>query len=141
MNNASEGKNEEWLSGQQPATPTPVSQPQPSMLRKVFIGRDGLRAGWSLLIFIAMVAALAFCANRIGHKLHTPDPNSMKPGFEMAPLFGIIGEAVPFVIVLFATWVMSKSSAAPFPSTALATAECSRTSLPAWHGELPVSRS
>ncbi|MGB7584638.1 MAG: CPBP family intramembrane glutamic endopeptidase [Terriglobales bacterium] len=37
----------------------------------------------------------------------------MKPGFEMAPLFGIIGEAVPFVIVLFATWVMSKIERRP----------------------------
>jgi membrane protease YdiL (CAAX protease family) len=95
-------------------TPTESIPPaQPSTLRKIFIGQDGLRAGWSLLIFIAMFAALAFCANRIGRKLHAPDPNSMKPGTEMSPLFGIIAEAIPFVIVLFLTWIMSKIELRP----------------------------
>ena len=36
-----------------------IGQPeQPSGLRHIFIGRDGLRAGWSLLIFIAIMAPL-----------------------------------------------------------------------------------
>jgi membrane protease YdiL (CAAX protease family) len=92
-------------------TPTaPVPPVQPSALRKIFIGKDGLRAGWSLLIFIAMIAALAFCANRIGRKLHAPEP---KPGAEMSPLFGIIAEAVPFVLVLFVTWIMSRIERRP----------------------------
>jgi len=91
--------------------PTPVNQvvpAGPSTLRKIFIGKDGLRAGWSLLIFIAIVAAVGFCANRIAHKLHAPDPNSAKPGAEMSPLFGIIAEAIPFLIVVFVCWIMSK---------------------------------
>jgi uncharacterized protein len=96
--------------------PAPVNQivpAPPSALRNVFFGKDGLRAGWSLLIFIVMVAAVAFCANRIGHKLHPPDPNSTKPGAEMSPLFGIIAEAVPFVLVVFVTWIMSKIERRP----------------------------
>jgi membrane protease YdiL (CAAX protease family) len=96
--------------------PTPADQivpATPSTLRKIFFGQDGLRAGWSLLIFIAMIAALAFCANRIGRKLHAPDPNSAKPGAEMSPLFGIIAEAVPFVLVLFVTWIMSRIERRP----------------------------
>jgi len=97
-----------------PLTPTePVPATSPSTLRRIFIGKDGLRAGWSLLIFVAMVAALAFCANRIGRRLHPPDPNSMKPGAEMSPLFGIIAEAIPFIIVLFITWIMSKIERRP----------------------------
>jgi uncharacterized protein len=94
-------------------TPEPIPPTPPSTLRKIFVGQDGLRAGWSLLIFIAMFAALAFCANRIGQKFHTPDPNSMKPGTELPPLLGIIAESVPFVIVLFVTWVMSKIERRP----------------------------
>lgn len=96
--------------------PTPVNQVVPtrsSTLRDVFIGQDGLRAGWSLLIFIAMIAAIAFCTNRISHKLHVPDPNSAKPGAEMSPLFGILAEAIPFVIVVFVTWIMSKIERRP----------------------------
>ena len=95
-------------------TPTePIPATSPSTLRRIFIGKDGLRAGWSLLIFIAMVAAIAFCANRIGRKLHPPDPNSMKPGAELSPLFGIIAEGVPLAILLFTTWVMSKIERRP----------------------------
>ena len=91
----------------------PIAPAPPSTLRKIFIGQDGLRAGWSLLIFIAMFAALAFCANRIGHRLHAPDLNNAKPGAELSPLFGIIVEAVPLVIVLFLTWIMSKIERRP----------------------------
>jgi membrane protease YdiL (CAAX protease family) len=93
--------------------PTPADQiaaATQSTLRKIFFGQDGLRAGWSLLIFIAMIAALAFCANRIGRMLHAPNP---KPGAEMSPLFGIIAEAVPFVLVLFVTWIMSRIERRP----------------------------
>ena len=96
--------------------PAPVEQPvpaRPSTLRQIFIGKDGLRAGWSLLIFIAMFAAMAFCANRIGHWLHAPDLNNAKPGFEMPPLLGIIGESVPFLIVVFVTWIMAKIERRP----------------------------
>jgi membrane protease YdiL (CAAX protease family) len=96
--------------------PTPIEQPvpaKPSMLRKVFLGVDGLRAGWSLFLFIAMFAALAFCANRIGHKLHAPDPSSAKPGYEISPLFGVVAEAIPFLMIVFLTWIMSKIERRP----------------------------
>ncbi len=95
---------------EEPASAALIVPSKPSAMRNVFLGPDGLRAGWSLLIFIAMIAAIAFCANRIGHKLHVPDP---KPGVEMSPLFGIIAEAVPFVMVVFATWIMSKIERRP----------------------------
>jgi hypothetical protein len=49
-------------------TTEPIPPTQPSTLHKMFIGKDGLRAGWSLLIFVALFAALIFCANVIGHK-------------------------------------------------------------------------
>lgn len=91
----------------------PVDQTVPAKpltLHKIFIGPDGLRAGWSLLLFIAMVAALGYSANRIAHKLHAPDP---KPGAEMSPLFGILAEAIPFVLVLFVTWIMSRIERRP----------------------------
>jgi hypothetical protein len=37
--------------------------PLPSTLLKMFIGKDGLRVGWGLLIFIALFAAVAICVN------------------------------------------------------------------------------
>ena len=98
-------------------TTLPIAGPpttSPSLLRKIFIGKDGLRAGWSLLIFIAIFAALAYCANRIGHKLYPPAPKSAKPGPESAtPLFLFIAESIPFVITVLVTWIMSKIERRP----------------------------
>jgi membrane protease YdiL (CAAX protease family) len=86
----------------------PIPPTQPSALRKIFMGKDGLRAGWSLLVFIAIIAAIAFSANRIAHRLYPSAGQGPKPGSEVSPAFLIIGEAIPFLIVLFVTWVMSK---------------------------------
>jgi uncharacterized protein len=90
----------------EPIPPTPT-------IRRIFIGQDGLRPWWGLLIFIAIFAAVAFCANRIAHKFHPPDPNEMKPGAEMGPVLGIIGEGSSFLLVLLVTWIMSKIERRP----------------------------
>ena len=94
-----------------PADPIPPAQP--STLRKIFVGKEGLRAGWSLLIFFAILAALSISANLIGHKLHQPSPKSANANSEITPLFGFIGEGVPFVLVLIVTWIMSKIERRP----------------------------
>ena len=56
------------------ASPMPgeVAPPPPSAAHKIFLGKDGIRAGWSLLIFIAMLAALLFCVHVIAVKIHPP---------------------------------------------------------------------
>jgi membrane protease YdiL (CAAX protease family) len=95
----------------EPSLPAPPPA-QPSTFRKVFIGKDGLRAGWSLLIFIAIFAALAFCANFIGRKIHPPTKNP-KAGLEISPAFLFIAESVPFLITLLVTWIMSKIERRP----------------------------
>jgi CAAX protease family protein len=93
-------------------TPTELISPtQPSTLRKIFIGKDGLRAGWSLFIFIAIFAATAFCVNFIGHKLY---PNAPKTApSELTPLFGFVNEFIPFLVTLLITWIMSKIERRP----------------------------
>ncbi len=88
-----------------------IPSAQPSTLRKIFIGKDGLRAGWSLLIFIAIFAAIAFCANRIAHKLY-PSAGP-QPGSEFPSSLLIIGESLSFLLVLFVTWIMSKIERRP----------------------------
>jgi uncharacterized protein len=98
-----------------PAEPIPPAQlapgAQPSALRKIFMGKDGLRAGWSLLIYIAIIAAIAFCANRISHRLHPAA--GPQPGVEIPPTLLFISELVPFLIVLLVTWIMSKIERRP----------------------------
>lgn len=94
---------EAMLTSTEPIPPQP-----PPVLRKIFIGKDGLRAGWSLLIFIAIFAAAAFCANFIGHKIRPAAPGQPKPGEEISPALGLMAEAVPLLIALLVTWIMSK---------------------------------
>jgi uncharacterized protein len=93
-----------------PAQPIP---PTPSTLRRIFIGTDGLRAGWSLLIFIALFAALIFSVNAIGRKLYPPAPNTANATTEISPQRGFIFESIPLLIALLVTWIMSKVERRP----------------------------
>lgn len=45
-------------------TPAPDFSVQPSYVRDVFFGRDGLRAGWGLAFYLAMFYPLQFVASR-----------------------------------------------------------------------------
>lgn len=98
------------------ATPTitePIPPTQPLTLHSIFIGKDGLRAAWSLLIFVALFAVIIYCANRIGHKFYPPSPKEADPAADMAPLRGFISELVPLLVTLLVTWIMSKIERRP----------------------------
>jgi uncharacterized protein len=92
---------------------TPAKPKQASTFHQIFIGQDGLRAGWSLLIFIALFAVLIFCAHVIGHKLHPPAQRGANTATDVSPLHGFIDESVPFLVVLLVTWIMSKIERRP----------------------------
>jgi len=94
-----------------PAEPTPA--PQPSALRRVFIGKDGLRAGWSLFIFVLIIAAIVLSIRFVGKRLHLVSGTQLKPSQEIAPLFGITNELIPFLVIFFVTWIMSKIERRP----------------------------
>ena len=94
-----------------PAEPIPSAQP--SGVRNIFIGKDGLRAGWSLLIFIALLAAVLIAANFVTHKIHPHNPNAAKNMSEISLKAAFINESIPLVIVLLVTWIMSKIERRP----------------------------
>jgi uncharacterized protein len=98
-----------------PLLPTdPVTEPvvpRPSLLQRTFIGADGLRAGWSLLIFAMLVGGLGFTAFFIAHKIH---PATQKMGAtELGWQIGLINEFAQFAIIFLATWIMSKIERRP----------------------------
>jgi uncharacterized protein len=95
------------LSPTNPSLPT-----QPSAIRKIFMGKDGLRAGWSLLIFITIFAVLAFCVNVIAHKLHPIAPGTKFPS-EISIRAGFLNEIIPLLMTLLVTWIMSKIERRP----------------------------
>jgi membrane protease YdiL (CAAX protease family) len=90
----------------------PAPPPQPPTLRMIFIGKDGLRAGWSLLLFIAIFAAIAVCVNVIAAKLH-PIATGTKPPAEISIRAGFLNESIPLLMVLLVTWIMSKIERRP----------------------------
>jgi membrane protease YdiL (CAAX protease family) len=90
------------------SVPPAPATPAQSTLHNIFVGKDGLRAGWSLLIFAAIFAALAFCVNVIGHKLWPSSGKALKASSEVSPRFLYIAESIPLLITVIATWIMSK---------------------------------
>jgi uncharacterized protein len=82
---------------------------KPSLLRTIFIGKDGLRAGWGLLIFILILAAIIVCIRFVLHRLHAVP----RPGAEIAPVFLIGNELIPFLVTVLVTWIMSKVERRP----------------------------
>jgi CAAX protease family protein len=89
-------------------TANPIPPAQTSALRTIFVGKDGLRAGWSLLIFIALLAAIFISIRVVSQKMHPHAPKPAKEHSEISIKSGFLDESVPFVVVLFATWIMSK---------------------------------
>jgi hypothetical protein len=74
--------------------------------RWVFFNSDGLRAGWSALLFVAiflsLVILLNFGARHLLHH-HRPDPNA-----PVSPFAALINEGMSMLIVLAASWIMAR---------------------------------
>ena len=82
-------------------------KPQPSRLHAVFIGNEGLRAGWSILIFAIIFAVLQGLSILAIKKLHLiSQPTNATLEFSLS--FGFINEALSAISVLLATWILSK---------------------------------
>lgn len=83
---------------------------KPSTIHRVFIGTDGLRADWSLAIFIALMAALLKGTSAVGNRLHLlPDQAAKEIPFGA----GLLAESLPLLAVFLVTWIMSKIEKRP----------------------------
>jgi membrane protease YdiL (CAAX protease family) len=76
------------------------------------MGADGLRACWSLLIFITLLAASLKSVSVLIKLLHLL-PGQPAPNMDLSPSFAIIGESLPFLATLLVTWIMSKIEGRP----------------------------
>jgi membrane protease YdiL (CAAX protease family) len=76
-------------------------------LRKIFFNDRGLRAVWRLLIFLAILYAFSRAIGLVVHllskKLKQPVPTNV-----LDPQFQIIGDGVAFLLLLLATFIMSR---------------------------------
>lgn len=87
-------------------TPTEISSspapPPESALAKIFLNEHGLRAGWRLLIYLALVFVLGY----LGQLLLAQLPRPPKGVFSPRGLF--IGETYIFLVVFLAAVIMSR---------------------------------
>jgi uncharacterized protein len=72
-------------------------------MRKVFFNSRGLRAGWRLLIFIAIFAALSFASDWIITKVFHP---GQRPFLD--PIFFMTNDGESLILVLIATGIMAR---------------------------------
>jgi uncharacterized protein len=81
-----------------------------SGLRPIFIGPNGLRAGWRLLIFVALVVVLlgGFLLIRNGGLQGFREAQKHANEITITPLLMGGSEAIPFVFLCIATLIMGK---------------------------------
>jgi membrane protease YdiL (CAAX protease family) len=82
-------------------TPKPKKR---SFFNRIFVGRDGIRVIWRILIFLAICVALGAIIGTVIRYFHKP---SHKHSTVQTPVSMLIGEAVFAGIVAIATWLMS----------------------------------
>lgn len=106
---------------EQPATVTTDSQEKPSWLRYIFIGPDGLRPGWGLLLFILIFAGLGQVTTVAMHRI-SPRPKmsaaerkaeETKP---QDPAKMLRGEGISFFLIALTSWIMSRIERRPVGS-------------------------
>jgi uncharacterized protein len=111
---------------------------QTSLLEKIFFGREGLRAGWGLLIFIAMIAGSFYAIHLVriaterrnsaanvtqatdGNQENSnlsagaTSENSAEASKPLPPREAFIREGPALLIVILATFIMSRIERRPF---------------------------
>ena len=104
------------LDPQQPEaiTPEPFA-PQPPTLRRLFFGDDGLRAGWSMLLFILLIVAARFLAVFLIHHFHLiPKTDPKAPAEPGTAKSAILGDGGIFLVLALISWIMSFIERRPF---------------------------
>jgi hypothetical protein len=94
-------------------------QPAPSAIRKIFLGPQGIRAGWSVLLAIAIFFALAALTNGIVHHFRHPHP----PANLSAPLPAhkmLLAEGISVLFISLVTFIMSRIEKKSFCAYGLA---------------------
>jgi uncharacterized protein len=81
-----------------------------SGLKSIFVGPNGLRVGWRLLIFTVLVVTLLFASLivRNGGIQGLKEAYAHQGQITVTPLLMAIGEGTAFAVLCAATWIMSR---------------------------------
>ncbi|HTX02718.1 MAG TPA: CPBP family intramembrane glutamic endopeptidase [Candidatus Acidoferrales bacterium] len=89
-----------------------MAETKPSALRWIFVGSGGIRAGWSIAIFGAIVAAEVLLGTAVIRALDLHAPR----GGQIPPIGMVVIELILFVAIAIPTFVMSRIEGRPFLS-------------------------
>ena len=85
--------------------PTETHDQQPDPLKRIFFNERGLRAGWRLLIFIAIVVLIQLTINTIIALLRH---NPARLGPNITPFAVLPTRVIGVAVLLFAAWIMGR---------------------------------
>jgi membrane protease YdiL (CAAX protease family) len=88
----------------------------PSLLRHVFFGPDGLRPGWGISLFVALIVVFSWGAFSAALHLHRLTTLAQTPGTPAPPEMMLTTEGLMAFCTLAATWVMAKVERRPLGS-------------------------
>src|SRR5579862_6440724 len=101
-----------------PAEPTPASgAPNPGVIHKIFVGPNGIRAGWRLTMFLGVFAVLQFIVIQRGMRSIprvVQIAQQTQNGGVITPQFELIFESTVLVLAMLAAWIMSRVEKRPF---------------------------
>lgn len=82
-------------------------------VRQIFFGADGLRAGWSLLLFLLLLAALIIPGHRLISARHTDAASASAQPREQSVRSSVRQDGVMFLMVVLASVAMSRIERRP----------------------------
>jgi membrane protease YdiL (CAAX protease family) len=95
----------------------PLLDPPPPTVRRLLFGDEGLRAGWSVLVFFLLVVIVGTGVTLAARALHLdpPPPSRSADGtMMMTPRYGTFSEAYQFLIFAIPAFLMSLIERRPF---------------------------
>ena len=95
--------------------PSPDSAAPRPTVRRFFVGDDGLRAGWSLLLFLVLLTALSALVNFILFHFHiVPKPVKDAPVTDITPRATVLRDGLGFGVLFVSALLMSLVERRPF---------------------------
>ncbi len=101
----------------QSAPSEPSAESRPGVLRKIFLGPSGIRAGWRLLLFLLLIAVFQYLILQRGLRLIPKFAEIVKATQSGGPLttsFPLIFESASILMVFLAAGIMSRIEKRPF---------------------------
>ena len=88
-------------------------EPAAPTFHRLLFGDDGLRAGWSVLLYFVLVALVAACLKFVLDRYHLM-PKGTRGAKELAPQVMAIREMLQFAMFAIPAWLMSLIERRPF---------------------------